>query len=172
MPCVTLAVGLGVTDAIAVLVPSLASRVRVKWPNDAWIDRKKTAGVLVESSSMGSTPGPIVIGIGLGVNRMAWDAELAPTATSLIASGMIDPLDRNLVLARLLLEVERSITALLREGPTAIARRLDARLALRGESVAIDDVRGELIGVTDHGALRLSTPGGERVFVSGTLRPT
>ena len=173
IPCVTLAVGLGVTDAIAALVPELASRVRVKWPNDAWIDRKKTAGVLVESSSMGSTQGPIVIGIGVGVNRVEWEGELAAAATSLRASARErerDGFDRDLVIAQLLGAVERCVDTLVRDGAPATARRLEARLAMLGERVGIDGVVGTLVGLTDRGALRLATADGERIVLSGTLR--
>jgi BirA family biotin operon repressor/biotin-[acetyl-CoA-carboxylase] ligase len=167
---VTLAVGLGVTDAITTLVPSLASRVKVKWPNDAWIDRKKTAGVLVESSSSGATQGPIIIGIGLGVNRIAWPDELAGQATSLRdATG--ETFDRTRVLACLLASVENAVDALVREGVAATVARLETRLAMRGEDVRIDDEPGRLIGLDARGALRLETPTGERVLISGTLRP-
>ncbi len=176
----TLAVGLGVTDAIAILAPALASRVRVKWPNDAWIvggaDRKKTAGVLVESSSSGAQQGPMIVGIGLGVNRLAWPDELADQATSLLdASRALEPscaaFDRNVVIAQLLLNVERAVDALVRDGVPATLRRLDERLALRGEEVEIDGVRGRLVGLDDRGALRIATTEGERVVLSGTLRP-
>jgi BirA family biotin operon repressor/biotin-[acetyl-CoA-carboxylase] ligase len=171
IPCVTLAVGLGIIDAIVSLLPALASRVSVKWPNDAWIDQKKTAGVLVESSSTGHAQGPIVIGIGLGVNRTEWEADLGSTATSLRASAAVETeLDRNVVLAQLLLAVERAVDGLVCEGPSSIAQRLDARLALRGDAVEIDGIRGSVLGVAETGALRLATPNGERLVVAGTLR--
>jgi len=67
----TLAVGLGVRDACATLLGAhgAAPAVTVKWPNDVRVGDRKCAGVLVESSSMGEQLGPIVIGIGLDVNR-------------------------------------------------------------------------------------------------------
>jgi len=169
---VTLAVGLGVTDAIASLSPELGSRVRVKWPNDAWIDRKKTAGVLVESSSSGAVQGPVILGIGLGVNRIEWPPELASSATSLRDASPGKPVfDRDVVLATLLASVERAIDALVRYGVGPTVARLDERLAMRGEDVAIDDRRGVLLGLDPRGALRVRTPEGERTILSGTLRP-
>lgn len=176
LPALTLAVGLGVTDAIALLAPELASGVRVKWPNDAWIDRKKTAGILVESSSSGAVQGPIVIGIGLGANRLAWPEELRGQATSLLdAARAIDPahapFDREAVLAALLASVERAVDALVQLGVAATVARLETRLAMRGEPVEIDGVRGTLLGLDARGALRIATPEGERVMLSGMLRP-
>jgi BirA family biotin operon repressor/biotin-[acetyl-CoA-carboxylase] ligase len=169
---VTLAVGLGVTDAIAALAPSLASRVRVKWPNDAWIDRKKTAGILVESSSSGAVQGPIIVGIGLGVNRTSWDGELAATATSLLDATRGAPFERHDVLAVLLDHVERAVDALVERGVEATVARLEHRLAMKDEDVEIDGMRGRLLGLDARGALRIATPAGERVVIAGTLRPT
>ena len=167
---VTLAVGLGVTDAITSLAPSLVSRVKVKWPNDAWIDRKKTAGVLVESSSSGATQGPIIVGIGLGVNRVEWPEELVGQATSL-RDATSETFDRSRVLAVLLASVECAVDALVRDGVAATEARLETRLAMRGEDVRVDEERGRLIGLDGRGALRLETSCGERTMISGTLRP-
>jgi BirA family biotin operon repressor/biotin-[acetyl-CoA-carboxylase] ligase len=169
---VTLAVGLGVTDAIAELAPSLAPRVRVKWPNDAWIDRRKTAGILVESSSSGAVQGPIVIGIGLGVNRLSWDDALAGQATSLLDATRGTPFDRNRVLAILLACVERAVDALVRDGVAPTVARLAQRLAMLGEPVEIDGTRGTLLGLDERGAIRIMTDEGTKTLSSGTLRPT
>lgn len=177
LPTVTLAVGLGVTDAARALLPELlAPRVRVKWPNDAWIDRRKVAGVLVESSSTGASQGPVVIGIGLGVNRLSWPDELAGQATSLLEVGRAlhpgrAPFDRNEVLAVLLESVEHAIDALLERGVSSTIARLEERLALVGEHVEVDGQRGTLLGLTPSGGLRIADGQGERVVFSGTLRP-
>jgi BirA family transcriptional regulator, biotin operon repressor / biotin---[acetyl-CoA-carboxylase] ligase len=172
LPLVTLAVGLGVTDAITELAPARAA-VRIKWPNDAWIDGKKASGILVESSSSGARQGPVIIGIGLGVNRTELPAELAGEATSIrLASGKGAPaLDRTAALATLLLHVEHAIDALVNGGALRTVARVRERLALMGERVRIDEITGTLVGLTDEGALRVETASGERVIIAGTLRP-
>jgi BirA family biotin operon repressor/biotin-[acetyl-CoA-carboxylase] ligase len=163
----TLAVGLGVADAIARSAPPLEPRV--KWPNDVWVAEKKCAGILVEASSTGGRIETLVIGIGLGVNRTEWDPELAPIATSLRAArGM--PVDRADALAALLACVERWVDRFAAEGAAPVVEALEARLALRGERVRCDGAEGVLLGVSASGAARIETATGVRELIAGTLR--
>ena len=170
----TLAVGLGVADAIHALVPTLDPKV--KWPNDVWIGRKKCAGILCEASSIGARMEAIILGIGLGVNRTEYEPELATTATSLLleqrrTSPDRPPLDRSLALALVLEHVERWVDRFAAEGPAPIVAALEPRLALRGERVRVDEIEGELLGIAPSGALRVYTSAGVRDLVAGTLRP-
>lgn len=179
IPVLTLAVGLGVSRAVETLAPG--REVRVKWPNDVWLDGRKCAGILVESSSTGARIDAFVIGIGLGVNRTEWPPELARTATSLRAARALGearpnwdepPLDRAAVLARVLLEVEAAVTTLVTLGPAPTVAALGARLALVGQSVRVGDEAGVLLGLAESGALRLRTErGAVREVIAGTLRP-
>lgn len=171
----TLAVGLGVSRAVDRLLDDARAASRVKWPNDVWIDERKCAGILVETSSHEGRLGPIVIGIGLGVNRREFPPELREVATSIgavrAALGHEAPVDRSVALARLLFEVESSVARWRREGLGGIVPELSSRLALAGRRVRVDDVEGVLAGLADDGALRLVVDGVERRIVSGTLRP-
>lgn len=178
IPVLTLAVGLGVARTVEALVPGRA--VRVKWPNDVWIDGRKCAGILVESSSTGGSIDAFVVGIGLGVNRTRWPSELEGTATSLRAARAAaagraaedePPLDREAVLARLLGEVEAAVATLATRGPAPIVEGVRARLALVGEAVRVGHVHGTLLGLAASGALRVEVaPGLVRELVAGTLR--
>lgn len=167
LPPLTLAVGLGVARAAEAL---LARAVSVKWPNDVWLERRKCAGVLVEASTIGARLEGAIIGIGLDVNRTELDEELAPIATSLaLAAGRT--FDRAEVLARLLTAVEVEVDRFVRFGPEPTVQEVEARLALRGERVACDEVEGVLLGLAPSGALRLRTDTGVRQLSAGTLRP-
>jgi BirA family biotin operon repressor/biotin-[acetyl-CoA-carboxylase] ligase len=164
----TLAVGLGVADAVAAIAPRL--QPEVKWPNDVWIGRRKCAGILVETSSAGARIEAIVIGIGFGVNRLDFEGELAESATSIAREhGAI--VDRARALASLLEHVERWVDRFAAEGPAPVIAALERRLALRGERVTVDDVEGTVIGIAPSGAIRIATERGERTVISGTLRP-
>ena len=168
LPPLTLAVGLGLARAAETLAPH--TDVAVKWPNDLLIDGLKCAGVLVEASARGTIVEGVVIGIGLDVNRVAFEEELADLATSLrLATGLVQ--DRATVLARVLDHVEEEVDRFVEHGVSALIPRIDAKLALRGSRVRCDEVEGVVLGLAPTGALRLETATGIRDVVAGSLRP-
>jgi BirA family biotin operon repressor/biotin-[acetyl-CoA-carboxylase] ligase len=171
LPPLTLAVGLGVAEAVErVLEPSVRAHALVKWPNDVWLFGKKCAGILIEASSSGAVLGPLVIGIGLNVNRMDWPEELEALAISLRAARPdAAALDRETTLAELLESVERRVDRFVAEGAAATVAALETRLALRGERVRCDAVEGTLLGVSPSGALRIATEAGVRELIAGRL---
>ncbi len=70
--------------AIAQAIEEIARRqVEIKWPNDVLMQRKKVAGVLVETSAQAGAVDYIVVGIGLNVNQAQFPDDLADRATSL-----------------------------------------------------------------------------------------
>jgi BirA family biotin operon repressor/biotin-[acetyl-CoA-carboxylase] ligase len=180
LPPLTLAVGVAIAEAVELLLADAAAlRAQVKWPNDVWIAGKKCSGVLVETSSGATVDAgsgtdaarvAAVIGIGLNVNRMQWPGELRESATSLRAARPGAPaLDRGVVLAAVLLSVERWVDRLVTGGGRAIAAALDARLALRGRRVRCGEVEGTLAGVAPSGAVRIATEGGMRELLAGRI---
>ncbi len=167
LPPLTLAVGL----ALAEVAEKHAGRhARVKWPNDVWIDRKKVAGILIETSTQNHRADFAVIGVGLNVGAREWPEDLQPIATSL-AEVRGEALDRADVLADALLAIEQWVDRFVEQGPTPIIDALDRRLALRGEQVSVDGVQGELLGVAPTGALRVRTADGVREVMAGTVEP-
>ena len=173
LPPLTLAVGLGVAEAVERLLwAELGACTEVKWPNDVWLRGKKCAGILVEASTLGSDIGPVVVGVGLNVNRTQWERELEPSATSLRAArpgaGHVDRAD---ALCALLLGVERWIDRFVADGGEPIAAALDARLALRGRRVRCGDAEGVLLGVAPSGAVRIATGASARELPAGRLEP-
>lgn len=170
LPPLTLAVGLGVASAVDALLGGATAGARVKWPNDVWLDGKKCAGVLVEASSQGEQLQSLVIGIGLNLNRLAFEGELADSATSLRAqhpSG--DPLDRGAALAAVLAHVENWVDRFVAEGAASVASALDVRLAMLGEPVRCAGLQGRLLGVSAAGAALIETARGPCEAFSGRL---
>lgn len=168
MPWLTLAVGLGLHDAVRRFA-STQARAAIKWPNDLLLGDRKCAGILVESSSTGGQVGPFVIGVGLDVNRTSFAPELEAIATSM-SSALGQVFDRNAVLAQALTSIEARIDELHAAGSAPLLRALRPHLAWVGERVSVDGTDGELLGVGDDGALSIRTTAGERWLRSGTLR--
>jgi BirA family biotin operon repressor/biotin-[acetyl-CoA-carboxylase] ligase len=171
LPPLTLAVGLGVADAVdRLLGPRGGAPSRVKWPNDVLIAGRKCAGVLIETTATREQVDAVVIGIGLNVNRTEFAGELAVSATSLwLATPDLPAFDRNLVLCALLEQVERRVDEFVRAGALAITQALNPRLALLGRRARCDERVGIVRGIDPSGALRLQTAEGEVHVVAGRL---
>ncbi len=131
---------------------------QIKWPNDVLINRRKAAGILVESVWMGDQLEAFVLGIGVNVlaaSVPAADPLLFP-ATSL-ESELNEPVDR--------LECLREIlSALIRWRPKIgtdeFIRTWEGYLAFRGQQVHVrkdneSTLTGELLGLEPDGSLRL-----------------
>ena len=153
LPPITLAVGLGVAEAVE---RTTNRPTKTKWPNDVWLEGEKCAGVLVETVMSGGRIDAAVVGIGLNVNRSAFPPGLAATSLRR-ATGYLH--DRAQVLATLLAHVERRVNQFQRHGPAAIVEALSPRLALRGERIRIDQLTGVLEGVAPDGALLVRVAG-------------
>jgi BirA family biotin operon repressor/biotin-[acetyl-CoA-carboxylase] ligase len=62
------------------------TQVKLKWPNDIFLNGKKMGGILMENQIQGSSISTSVAGIGLNINQLDFSI---PNATSLaLASGM------------------------------------------------------------------------------------
>jgi BirA family transcriptional regulator, biotin operon repressor / biotin---[acetyl-CoA-carboxylase] ligase len=173
LPPLTLAVGLGVADAVDQLLGGEAAASQVKWPNDVLLDGKKCAGILIEASTDASGVTSVVIGIGLNVNRLEFPDELSALATSLRLQRRAEQaFDRNLVLAALLANVERWVDRFVREGAASSVAALTPRLALLGRRARCGeepDQIGIVRGVDPSGALLLETARGVMPLIAGRL---
>jgi BirA family biotin operon repressor/biotin-[acetyl-CoA-carboxylase] ligase len=163
----TLAVGVGVAEAVETLAPGL--KASIKWPNDVWVDGKKIAGILVEGASLGEHALPVVIGIGLNVNREIFPSDLDTPATSLkLSSGAA--VDRAQALSVLLGCVERWVDRFAQGGKAEVVEAVNQRLSLRGQAARCDALSGIVEGVASSGALQLRVDGQLRELYAGTLR--
>jgi BirA family biotin operon repressor/biotin-[acetyl-CoA-carboxylase] ligase len=96
--------------AVALAVEPLAGRpLRIKWPNDVYLDGRKLCGVLIDAGSLG--PDTYLIGVGINCNRVRFPPELEAIGTSLaIATGR--EIDRGALLLALAGELDRMLRAL------------------------------------------------------------
>jgi len=73
-------VSLGIIEFLNFYLES--KRVKIKWPNDIYVDNKKIAGILIENQIYGNKIKSSIIGIGININQIKFSNELA-SATSL-----------------------------------------------------------------------------------------
>jgi BirA family transcriptional regulator, biotin operon repressor / biotin---[acetyl-CoA-carboxylase] ligase len=148
--------------------------VRLKWPNDLLVGRRKLGGILIEARSNDEGEGWAVVGLGLNVlgTRAALDAGGLPDATSLEACGV----------ARTLLEGDAPLEAVLSVldegvGEPASDPLPEAFAAVSahapGDVLTVDDGarthKGAFAGLTPDGFLRLATADGDETLVSGDV---
>lgn len=147
-------------DAIESVVPV---NVRIKWPNDLFIDDRKVGGILLEAAGEQDAIDWVVIGMGLNVNTEYSELPVAlrRTAVSLkVASGR--PVDRSELLARLLLALEESYLDAARNGFDGALGRFRERDYLLKRCVSVQTRRGPVVGeaagIDEKGALLVQLP--------------
>ena len=138
-------------------------RPLIKWPNDVLVERRKLAGILIETEFAGENPRYALVGIGLNVNFRPGGTPLDGIATS-IAQELDKEVSRERVLANLMNHLEelyrrsssgRQVHDLWRSRLDTLGREITVRF--QGEAfagVAEDvDTEGNLILRRDDGSL-------------------
>jgi BirA family biotin operon repressor/biotin-[acetyl-CoA-carboxylase] ligase len=164
----------GLSLAVGVsLAESLHPDVRLKWPNDLWLDERKLGGILIETASFADATAPrhAVIGVGLNIAqrpaeglsvRPAWLQERLPD---------VGPGD---VLGRVVPALVTAVQAFESSGFAPFQLRFGARDLLRDRAVTLSDGRkGTAHGVTEQGALLVHTAQGMQSVASAevSVRP-
>lgn len=159
---------MSVALALWAVPPVETPEIRLKWPNDLYLNGKKTAGVLIQNTLSGAHIQASVVGIGLNVNQLLFPSEL-PNATSLsLTYGRSFDLD--LLAARLFEQLEQRYLQLKSGRREAIREEYESVLWRKGQVSrfrrAADGVEfeGSILGVLPSGHLRLEISGTERHF--------
>ncbi len=112
LSALSLVVSLAVVSSIQALGLKTAD-VYIKWPNDVLWQGKKLSGILIETLNTG-LHADVIIGIGLNVNTI----NTPPWCSLQDISGQ--SLDRNLVIAHLIVQLQQTIARFLSEGFTVL----------------------------------------------------
>jgi BirA family transcriptional regulator, biotin operon repressor / biotin---[acetyl-CoA-carboxylase] ligase len=178
----------GLSLAVGVsLANSLHPDVRLKWPNDLWLQGRKLGGILVETAGSGKheahQPRLVVIGVGINIARPeAAAVERVAAAGARVVKAM-DPAGlaevlvgqtAGEVLERVVPALVQDVQAFESQGFAAFAERFALRDALRGLPVQLSDGgQGTAQGVDEQGALLVMTAQGTRLVTSSevSVRP-
>lgn len=142
--------------------------VEIKWPNDVLIRRRKTSGILMESSAEGTRIAFAVLGIGvnLNVDRETFPEEFRALATSL-SSELGRPVDRIAFTRHLFERLEIQLDLHARGGFDAIRPRFESFFRMTGEPIGIEEIGGARVdgvarGIAPDGALEVELSEGPR----------
>ncbi len=162
---IALAAGVAVVDAL-VLDEVTA---QLKWPNDILAEGRKLGGILIESRLVDNAP-VVVLGIGLNVNEQAADfpEELRAVAQS-VRLVRQSPVQRELLLARLLNRLEALITTGLDEVVPLWLDRCAHRDGLVRFHVSGHILEGQFRGIDAEGNGEIEVQGETRVITAGDL---
>ncbi len=150
----SLAVGLAAAQA-------LHPAIQLKWPNDLWCQDRKLAGILIETTQVGSVRYAV---IGMGLNIAPRDAadfavELRTPPTCLQA--LAPELDAPAALLRIAEPLVRAVLRFQTEGFAPLRAAYLARDTLAGRAVQLSDgTQGMAQGVDESGALLVHTSAG------------
>ena len=161
----SLAVGASVAE-------SLHPRIRLKWPNDLWLDDRKLAGILIETASSGAGLARYAV-VGIGLNIAPRPAEGLSTPPAALRE--LDPAaDAGSALLRIAEPLVRTLQAFEHYGFAPFQGRFQARDALRDRPVVLSDgTVGTAHGVSEAGALLVHTAAGMQAISSSevSVRP-
>lgn len=136
----------------------------IKWPNDVLIRRRKTAGILVETTWLGAEVDSVVLGMGVNVTPEAVPPPegLNFPATCIQSEGAT-ALPRFELLHELLAELLAWRPQL---ASATFHQAWEAALAFRGETVQVwegqaEPLTGQVVGLETDGSLQLRLAGGE-----------
>jgi BirA family biotin operon repressor/biotin-[acetyl-CoA-carboxylase] ligase len=182
-PKIALVAGLAVCRALEQLVP--AAELKVKWPNDVYLNGRKVCGIL--SESVPGTRDRLVVGIGINVNNRRQGtgdrgqgtgavAGQPPATFSAVSLIEYDGVCRDLtaVLLMVLDDFDRQWGGMLEGGFANAAMAFRERCFLTGKMVRIEQPGGQSVsgicrGIDESGRLRVVTERGEVAVVSGTV---
>jgi BirA family transcriptional regulator, biotin operon repressor / biotin---[acetyl-CoA-carboxylase] ligase len=162
----SLAVGVAIAEQLHPLV-------KLKWPNDLWVDDRKLAGILIETASASGSSAPRYAVIGVGINVKPPSADGLSTLPACV-DELLPGIDAPGVLARVARPLVQSMLAFETFGFAPFQARFDARDALRDRAVVLSDgTAGTAHGTSETGGLLVHTAAGMTTVTSAevSVRP-
>jgi len=168
----SLAVGVAVRRA---LIAHGVQGVKLKWPNDIYVEQKKLGGILLEMIGDPAGHCSVVIGVGLNVSMPVSQASAIDQDWTDVATALQDKLPaRNKLAAELISEILPLLSTFQEQGFAAYRDEWQAADAFYGQPAVISTPKqstaGIVKGVGINGALRLELDSGNiESFIGGEL---
>ena len=149
-----------------------ASQVRVKWPNDLYLQDRKLAGILVELTGKTGDAAQIVIGAGINLAMRQVESDVINQGwINLQEAGIA--IDRNTLAVRLINELRAALELFEQEGLTPYLSRWEKldNFINRPVKLIIGDkeIVGISRGIDAQGALLLEQDGVVKAWMGGEI---
>lgn len=149
-----------------------ASQVRVKWPNDLYLQDRKLAGILVELTGKTGDAAQIVIGAGINLAMRKVESDVINQGwINLQEAGIV--IDRNTLAARLINDLRAALELFEQEGLTPYLSRWEKldNFINRPVKLIIGDkaIVGISRGIDTQGALLLEQDGAIKAWMGGEI---
>ena len=154
--------------AIAEALDPEGRRLRLKWPNDLWLDERKLGGILIETVPAGSSR-MAVIGVGLNVSDRAKVADSQLNTGFACLQELIEDITPPMALARLAPTLVKALAAFPAEGFGAWRERFARRDLLQGQAITAGLLEGTGAGVNERGELLIDTARGRQTVSGGEV---
>ncbi len=141
-------INLSAAIAVAQAIENLFQlNVELKWPNDVLINKKKIAGILLESISKGNKISRVVVGIGINVNQPNFPGQFEIPPTS-VRKEFHSIVSREKLLSEVLNNFEEMLETSKRSGKKVLTDWRN-RCKMIGEKVKIIDEDKTKVGIFD-----------------------
>lgn len=151
------------------LLPS--HKIRIKWPNDIFIDDKKACGILIENGFRGNNWHHSVVGVGINVLQEQFPESLGSATSLFLASGIKFELEQiaSLISKKILEDVSDKVSFnKLLDSYNRVLFKANEMILLQEIKNQLK-VKGKLIGVNEEGKLMLSTDNEVRNYTFGSV---
>lgn len=149
-----------------------AEKVRVKWPNDLYLDDRKLAGILVELTGKTGDAAQIVIGAGINLTMRNVSSEIVNQGWVNLQEAGIH-IDRNALAVNLIAELRKALQTFEQEGLSPWLSRWKAldNFIDRPVKLIIGDreIFGISRGIDTQGALLLEQDGVIKPWMGGEI---
>ncbi|AJC64769.1 MULTISPECIES: bifunctional biotin--[acetyl-CoA-carboxylase] ligase/biotin operon repressor BirA [Dickeya] len=166
---VSLVIGIVMAEALHQLG---AEGVRVKWPNDLYLNDRKLAGILVELNGRTGDAAHLVIGAGINLRMNSSGSNVINQEWINLQEAGID-IDRNSLAVKLITELRTALAVYEQQGLAPFISRWSSLDNFYNRTVKLIVGNREIVGVDkgidNQGALLLEQDGEIRSYIGGEI---
>jgi BirA family biotin operon repressor/biotin-[acetyl-CoA-carboxylase] ligase len=160
---------------IAALEPQVPKQMlKIKWPNDIYLNGKKLGGILIDVTGEADGPCWAVVGVGLNIYQDDASMHSVDQPWTVLSSSVDSPIRRNALAASLIAKIVGALNAYEKNGFAISPKTWQQYDAFHEKSVVVK--QGEQIfftgiskGISESGGIIVEVDGVQKVIKSGEV---